>query len=191
MENTTEADNEQSRKVDGGSILLGSIVRVKRTGPTGVALARSFHKNRCMQYHIQPQGLKDNGEIYDDVITDFQNIELVEGVEQPKTEVIQSIDENHFLGAVVKDKLSPFQGIVAVVIERLYGEPFLLVEGEWKPTTGKIPMEHLPASRAIIIEPAPPRPAPITSQISAARAREREENAQTGCCNIGSVSIDV
>lgn len=57
--------------------LLGSEVRDKVTGLTGIAIARLEYLNGCVQYGIKPQTLDKDGKIRPSEYIDSQQLELV------------------------------------------------------------------------------------------------------------------
>ena len=177
-----------------GYILLGSYVKDTTNGLKGKVIARSIHLNRCVQLHIQPIELNDNGEMYNESATDIQNVELLgegelpAGKRQPEEEILESIDEDLYLGAVVQHKDTNFKGTAVIAIERLRKEPILVVDGQW--TKGKVPREVMSVSDVEIVTPPKPRPATsAAAQVTAARAESRLQEARTGCMSMDGVSV--
>lgn len=194
MENATTEQAPACNSAEERVILLGSYVKDTTTGLVGKAIARSIHLNRCLQYHILPLELNDKGEMYNEHPTDIQNVELLaeselpSGKTQPEMENIATVDEDEYLGAVVRHLDSNYQGMVVIIIERLHElPPLLVVDGKW--TNGKIPREVVSVTQVEIVEEPKLRPANIQpSRISHTRAKERVEKAQTGCYDLSGVS---
>jgi len=72
----SEASNV-AQPVDMREVPLGTLMRDKVTGWTGIAIAKVTFLNGCVQYSLKPQNLDKDGKLIDSSTIDCQQLEVI------------------------------------------------------------------------------------------------------------------